>query len=214
MKNKVKKECAYDKKRVRMKGQKIPRWFVRFLGWYHGKRKLIVDVDELAVSPYMLCWQKNYAQYCARLYDITAKILMEYRKNENELRNKTDYIKEKMEAYAAAIRTDSPDEAGTKRYNENLYKQMNVLKEEYECLKLEIEEVRQEIRTSLLETEEMKYANKMNAETLLLNYVQGAKCFHASNPPQLQDDDVSLELYRYYCSDANLEVGKYVAQSI
>lgn len=210
----MKNECIYDKRRVRMKGQKIPRWCVRFLGWYHGKRKLIVDIDEQAVSPYMLCWQKNYAQYCAKLYDVTAKILMEYRKNENELRNKTDYIKEKMEAYAAAIRTDSSDEVGTKRYNENLYRQLNALKEEYEDLKLEIENVRKEISTSLLETEEMKYAKKMAAEDLLLNYVQGAKCFHASNPPQLQNEDVPLELYRYYCNDVYLEVGKYVARTV
>lgn len=209
MKNKIKKEC------IRMRGQGIPVWCARVLGWYHRRRKLIVDIDEQAVSPYMLCWQKNYAQYCARLYDITAKILMEYRKSENELRNKMDYITEKMEAYAAAIKTNSLNEAVTKRYNENLYRQMNALKEEYECLKLEIEEVKQKIRTSLLETEAMKYAKKMDAEVRLLNYVQGAKCFHASNPPQLHDDNVSLELYRYYCSDIDLKEAKeYVAQSV
>ncbi len=215
MKKRKKNNCSFDKKRVRMKGQRIPRWYVRFLGRYHRKHKLIVDIDEQVMSPYTLCLQKYFGQYCAQIYDITAKILMEYRKRENELKNKIDFINEKMEAYAAALKTDSLNAAETKRYNENLYRQMNMFKEECECLKLELEEVRQEIRTSLLETEEMKYAKKMDTEVLLLNYVQGAKCFHESNPPRMQDDNVSLELYRYYCNDIDLkEAGQYVAQSI
>lgn len=196
------RDSTPDKTTVKLKGQWLPGWYLRFLGWHHEKQKLIFDIDGQAVSPYMLYRQKAYERYCAQLYNAASKIIAEYKKQESVLNGRMSYISEKQKAYLAAVKPGLKDDLEERRINDYLYKKLNLLKDESENLKTELEKVRQAIRLSLFQTEEERYAKKLLVEAQLLSYVQGAKRFHGANPPRIPEDPVLAELYRIYCGDA------------
>lgn len=202
------------KKLVLMKGRWTPRVVIRLTGWLHKKRRLLEETQHGYTSPFMASRQSDFQSYSARLYDVTAKTLRKYHKKKENLELQMKYIDNRIEAYEEQI-IQEPVEIKDKRRNGILYRMINSLIENYQKTEQRYGKVVQVIDSSVLETEEMKYAMKSRVESQLYNYLQGAHCFRASCLPELVDDEKSQKLYENYCVKHTIkEVDGYVEESI
>lgn len=187
------------KKKVTMKGIKIPRMCIWILGYFHAKRGVISQENGQVSSPYIERKQKDFASYCARMYKVTARILRELRIQRCQVQDKMMGLEEMIAELQGQLWKEVPESIGEKRQDAAFRGKIENLKEEKQALMQELKKIKIFIEDSEHESEELIYETKSRAEALLVTYLEGAKCMTGAQRTNLQQDEVSETLYQQYC---------------
>lgn len=199
---------SLQKKRIHMKGGKIPRCFVMLLGLLHRKRDLIQNKNGKAVSPYIETVEKYFCIYCSELYKVTGKGLQKYRKNENIRMRDIKEAECKIEELESMPPVGRDEDAREKRRQAMVKREIEQYNLKKEKWKKELDEIQLAIATSEMETEEMILAQFSKANILLSAYREGAGASVGNMVFELQSDKEAGIIYQNYSTKGKIVVLK------
>lgn len=192
------RDSAMDrKKKVKMKGIRTPLLFVFILGFIHGKRNLIMKSGENElISPYTIRKKKDFHEYQAKLYQVTAWCLETVKLEKLHAVENLCEVERLLTQYqnneiteTANITQQRAKDAGKRR------------KEELERQRTEflakISDAEDAMAASEMETKEMVISCKRRMEGKIAVYMEGAG-FIEGVEHEFPEDPFVIETYRNY----------------
>lgn len=181
-------------KKVRMRGRRIPGFYIVFTGWWHDRRGLVVMNEDEVSSPWLKQRKMYFDSYTADIYQMTGTMLKQLFVERESMNRQMHSLKEALEK-ANSFHLDTPVETVAEKRSAvrrkweiaSMQNQYDESAEQLIKIKLDIAECEHYMR-QLLE----RMQKRVEAQMML--YMRGA---HKISECEviLKDNEKSRELY-------------------
>lgn len=185
-----------SKRKVKMRGLRVPRVFVWFLGWLHGRKGMITCSNGECHSAYLNTKIKDYQSYSARLWKATAQDVAKVRRTMLRMLAEHEILEQELaDVNQLRCNLEKPS-VQQLRKNKLINGSVNTLDERKKIIRQQLPQFHEMISGVELKTEEELLDCKAKIESLLHTYLQGALRYLQEVPiVNIPIDDVSKGIY-------------------